>query len=78
MGMFDEYGKNKIQSKLGPCALHQYEIGDKVHVPDGLHMHNEGWFLVKEGVLIAEGIDGYFNDTYITYEGLDIKFKGSK
>lgn len=51
MGVFDSY--LDVQLKLGDPVARQYELGDKVHIPDGIYMGWEGIVVVHNGKFIA-------------------------
>ena len=53
MGMYDEFGDNRIQLKIGPCDLSHYRIGMTVPVDDGIYIAYEGAVVVKDGKLVA-------------------------
>ncbi len=54
MGIYDTYGENGIQIKIGDVKMNYFYVGDKVPVNDGIYVAHEGIFVVKRGVLIAE------------------------
>jgi len=51
MGMFDWYGK--IQLKTGPCKLINYKVGDKVEMPDGVYLAQDGVVIILDHKLAA-------------------------
>lgn len=55
MGLYDCYGKQGIQLKVGPCKCKSYKLGDKVTgIPDGVYLGYEGVVVIKGRVFIAE------------------------
>jgi len=54
MGVYDEYGKQGIQLKVGPCCLAQYDIDDEVEIPDGVYAGRGGLVVIVDGVFVAE------------------------
>lgn len=53
MGVYDCYGKDGVQLKIGPCELKQYNEGDKVDITDGIYIANEGVVIIHDGKLLA-------------------------
>lgn len=53
MGIYDIYGKEGAQLKVGPCVQHCYNVGDNVPLPDGVYLAWEGVVVVVEGKLAA-------------------------
>jgi hypothetical protein len=54
MGVYDTFGKLGLQIKAGPCAMEDYKTGDKVPLPDGVYVANEGVMVVQNGIFIME------------------------
>ena len=52
MGVYDTYGE--VQLKVGPCILDEYNVGDKVHIPDGIYVGHEGFVVIRSGVFVTE------------------------
>jgi hypothetical protein len=52
MGIFDTYGS--IQLKAGKPWGNSYEIGDKVKIPDGVYLDEEGIIVINDGIFVAE------------------------
>lgn len=52
MGMFDTYGESQL--KAGECKLHDYKVGDKVPIKDGIYPGSSNFVVVKNGIFIAE------------------------
>lgn len=51
MGVFDTYGITQL--KVGDCNFNQYNIGDKVEIPDGVYISYDGAVVVNDGVFIC-------------------------
>jgi len=53
MGLYDTFGRCQI--KAGPCAMGNYEVGEK-HVPlaDGVYVCYEGIVVIVGGEFVAE------------------------
>lgn len=71
MGMFDEYGKNKIQIHAqyivndGPRWYKTYQLGDKVLIKDGLYVSFNGAIVIENGIFFRDfgkyfDHDGFF------------------
>ena len=58
MGFYDMVGNQNIQVKCtrNPSMNH-YNAGDEIELSDGLFIGYEGWFIVKDGKVLAEGRD---------------------
>jgi len=54
MGMYDIYGKNGIQLKVGENLCQHFTVGDKVDILDGIYVGYEGAVVIKDGIFIAE------------------------
>ncbi len=54
MGVYNCFGKKGIQLKVGNCALKDYQIGDKVDIPDGVYIGYGGVVVIKDGIFIAD------------------------
>ena len=55
MGMYDTYGKLSLQLKVSDdVSLHQYNLGDKVDIPDGVYIGYEGAIAIQKGKFAAE------------------------
>ena len=54
MGIYNTYGKNGLQLKVGDCCLKHFEIGDKVDIKDGIYLEYGGVIVIKDGIFIAE------------------------
>ena len=52
MGVYDEYAG--IQLKVGPCCLAQYDVGDKVEIPDGVYVGHSGVVVILDGKFVGE------------------------
>jgi len=52
MGVYDHYGEEAVQLKVGPCELKQYNVGDKVDIRDGVYIGWEGIVVIHEGKLL--------------------------
>jgi len=60
MGTYDTVHGIKIKSTN--CEMKDYECGDIIDLPDGVHIGYEGWFVVKYCEIICVGemvYDGY-------------------
>ncbi len=53
MGMYDTYGPDGFQLKVGPCLMVDYQIGDSVPIEDGVYIALEGVVVVIDGKLAA-------------------------
>jgi hypothetical protein len=75
MGVYNIYGKKRIQIKIGDLIMQRFNRGDKVDIPDGVYIGYEGVIVVSGGIFVAEfdhltdkwGVkidiaDGYFTD----------------
>lgn len=51
MGIFDTYAG--CQLKVGDVMLNDYDVGDKVKIPDGIYIALEGIVVIKNGVLVC-------------------------
>lgn len=52
MGVYNIYAG--VQLKVEPdCDLSEYKIGDKVPLPDGVYVGNEGFVVIIKGILIG-------------------------
>jgi len=51
MGVYDTYGH--VQLKVGPCQLHEIEVGDDALIDDGIYAGYGGFVVVDKGVFIA-------------------------
>jgi len=56
MGMYDTVGNNGSQIKIFKNSAKHYSIGSKINILDGLYITYEGWFVVKDGIVLTEGI----------------------
>lgn len=45
--------KIQIQSKNGDPAMYDYEIGNLIHIPDGIYFTQDGSFVVYDGRVVA-------------------------
>jgi hypothetical protein len=54
MGMYDTYGKNGVQLKVGENLCHYFKVGDPVDILDGVYVGYEGVIVIKDGIFIAE------------------------
>jgi len=58
MGNYDTVGARDLQIK---CVYHptptmeHFNIGDKIPLADGVYICYEGWFVVQDGIVFAEG-----------------------
>jgi len=61
MGLFDTMisadGLIEIQTKIGPCCMCEYTIGDNVYpdFEDGMYGDFDGFFIIKDGTLVYVG-----------------------
>ena len=64
MGVYDTYGKTRVQIKAGNdgMSMNDFFVGDKVPLPDGIYIGYEGTIIVKDGVFIAEAL--FIKDKY--------------
>lgn len=53
MGVFDTYGDDFIQLKVGDTCLSHYKIGAKAIIPDGIYIANEGIVVVDGGFVVV-------------------------
>lgn len=51
MGVYDIYAG--VQLKCGPCELGDYEIGERVPIPDGIYLGVGGFVVVHDEKLLA-------------------------
>lgn len=42
MGVYDMYGPQYIQLKVGPRLMQHYDVGDETFIPDGVYIAYEG------------------------------------
>jgi len=49
MGVYDVYGKDRIQLKNGPNGMFTYAEGDKVEIPNGLYSSVDGAVIIEGG-----------------------------
>lgn len=54
MGIYDFVGYGKIQVKMNPHGYHYY-LGDTVPFDDGLYLTPDGWFVVKDSIVVIDG-----------------------
>lgn len=59
MGIFDVYGRRRIQIKVSNdgelgYGLRQFNLGDKVPLHDGVYIGLEGIVVVVDGTFVAE------------------------
>ena len=48
MGMYDTYGEEAIQLKVGPRKMNHYSIGDLVDLADGIYLAHEGAVVIND------------------------------
>ena len=60
MGIYNTYGENGLQLKVGDLSLRHFDIGDKVDIEDGVYFEYGGVIVIKEGIFIAE-YKGFFD-----------------
>jgi hypothetical protein len=51
MGIFDTYGKQGVQLKVGDPSLQYYKEGDEVGIADGVYLGYEGAVVILDGKL---------------------------
>ncbi len=51
MGIFDSYGKQGVQLKIGDPSLHMFNEGDEVNIADGVYIGYEGAVVILNGKL---------------------------
>jgi len=51
MGVFDSYGKQGVQLKIGDPSLDHFKEGDEVNIVDGIYLGYEGAVVVIDGKL---------------------------
>jgi len=54
MGIYNTYGKNGLQLKVGDCCLKQFNLDDKVDIPDGVYIEYGGVIVIHKRKFIAE------------------------
>ena len=54
MGVYNTYGENGLQLKVGDLCLKHFNIGDKVDINDGVYLEYGGVIVIKDGVFMAE------------------------
>ncbi len=54
MGIYNTYGDNGLQLKVGDPCLYHFDLGDKVDIPDGVYIEYGGVVVIKDGIFIAE------------------------
>ncbi len=54
MGIYNTYGENGLQLKVGECCLMHFKLGSKVDIPDGVYIEYGGVVVIKDGIFIAE------------------------
>jgi len=59
MGIYDTVGDNFAQVKLFKNSSIHYPIGSKINILDGLYITYDGWFVIKNGTVLTEGISIY-------------------
>ena len=57
MGMYDEYGEDFIQLKVGPCDMSKFRIGDEVLIDDGIYIAYEGAVVIQDGKLLSTSLN---------------------
>ena len=58
MGTPDYVGNDHLQIKSTPDPkMNHYSIGDKIEIPNGLHLTHEGWFVVHGGKVFITGLE---------------------
>ena len=55
MSIYDTF--DGVQIKCGPCEMHDYSLGQKVPLLDGVYLGNEGAIVILHGVLMASFVD---------------------
>jgi len=59
--MYDEFGDNRVQLKVGPCIGVHYKVGDTIGISDGLYIGYEGVVVIKDHIFVSEfGTDEVF------------------
>ena len=51
MGIYDTYGKQGVQLKVGDPALDHFKDGDEVNIADGVYLGYEGAVVIVNGKL---------------------------
>ncbi|OGM09246.1 hypothetical protein A2Z67_04885 [Candidatus Woesebacteria bacterium RBG_13_36_22] len=51
MGVYNCYGRECVQLKLGNCELKSFRVGDNVDIPDGVYVGYEGVVVILKGKL---------------------------
>jgi len=54
MGVYDTYGEQTGQLKVGDVSLCHYDVGDTVSIPDGVYLTYVNVIVILNGVFIAE------------------------
>ena len=54
MGIYNTYGENGLQLKVGDLCLKHFDLGDKVDISDGIYLEYGGIIVIKDGIFIAE------------------------
>ena len=72
MGIFDTYGNSQL--KAGKPWQNEFNVGDKVELPDGIYCGTDSFIVVKDGVFIAEValMFDYFGDTTLDSSDADL------
>lgn len=52
MSLYNTYGTTQI--KFGDLRLHQFQIGDKAEIPDGVYVGILGVVVIVGGIFVAE------------------------
>jgi len=75
MGLFDTYGESQI--KAGDPWQHNYKLGDKVTIPDGIYLGSPNFIVIKDGVFIAEvgRLYDYFGEDPLTADQIDSHYQ---
>lgn len=53
MGIYNEFGKQRIQIKVGEPLMKHYKIGDDCDLPDGVYLGYEGIVVIKKETVLA-------------------------
>lgn len=54
MGVYDTYGEQAGQLKVGDVHLHHFNVGDKVSIPDGVYLTYVNVIVILDSVFVAE------------------------
>lgn len=54
MNLHNTFGKNRIQLEVGELRAKNFEIGDRIDIPDGLYLGLGGAVMIINRMFVAE------------------------